>query len=62
MPKFVNEEVLQKKEQEQYAEMEKAQLILELAKKESRIQELEEQNALILLEIAQLKSKTIGGI
>jgi hypothetical protein len=60
MPKFINEEVKERKEKEQYDEMEKAQLILELARKESRIQELEEQSALMLFEIAQLKTK--GGI
>lgn len=60
MPKFYNDEVLKKKEEKEIEEMEKAQLILELARKENRIQELEEQSALILLEVAQLKAK--GGM
>lgn len=55
MGKVVNQEILQKKQEEKDNELIQANMLLELAEKDARIEDLETQNAMILLEVANIK-------
>ena len=55
---YINSTIINERKKEELAELEKANITLQLALKEARIKELEEQNAVIMLDLAQMK----GGI
>lgn len=55
---YINNKVVMKIEKEKQDEMIKANMLLQLAEKEMKIQKLQGQNSTIMLEIAMIK----GGI
>ena len=52
---YINNRILMEKEKEKKKELDKAQMMLEIADKDVKIQNLIQENAGILMEIALLK-------
>ena len=52
---YINNRILMEKEKEKADEITKAQMMLQLAEKETEIQNIEMQNASMMLEVAMLK-------
>lgn len=52
---YINNEVILQQEKEKQDELDKAQMMLEIADKDVKIQNLTQENAGILMEIALLK-------
>ena len=52
---YINNRILMEKEKEKQDELDKAQMMLEIADKDVKIQNLIQENAGILMEIALLK-------
>lgn len=52
---YINNKIIQKKEEKKHNEMTKSHIMLQLAEKEARLKEVEEQNAMLILEIANMR-------
>lgn len=55
MGKYFSLEIIKKKEKEQFDDFEKANMMLQIADKEMKIQQIQMENATIMMELAMIK-------